>query len=196
MGSLKRRAWLVIWAALTLGAVAGAWADEDLYPGRGLSIGGRGAWYQTDTGSDGGASAHSWYGGAQARLHLTNIWALEGSVDYRQRSVAGTRIDIFPVQASVLAYILPNTYHICPFLLAGAGWYFTHLKGPGTVSDTDNRFGPHVGAGLEFYLNHKWSVDATYRHIWLSTINEPSTTANQHLTDSGHQVTAGLNYHF
>ncbi len=188
---------LALFSFLPLGGSAAYAQDyDDVYPHRGVSLGGRATWFQADTGQ---GTGDDWFGGAQLRLHLSNIWALEGSADYRRRTFTGTRADIYPVQASLLAYLTPGRHRISPFILAGAGWYFTHVEGPGGFDETDNRFGPHVGGGLQIFLNPKWSIDATYRHIWIGNIrsrNASNTTANQDFDDAGHQVTAGLNFHF
>src|SRR5581483_8366715 len=85
--------------------------DSDNVPPLGASIGGR-AMYSIP--KNAGASDGTWFGGAQLRFYLTHIWALEGSADYRRISVTGGRIDDFPVQASLLAYLLPNSA-ISPF---------------------------------------------------------------------------------
>jgi opacity protein-like surface antigen len=181
-------------AVLLLSALGAsvARADDADYPAKGLSLGGRAAWYQADN----GLGNNQWYGGAQARLHLTKTWAVEGSGDYRQRLDNGSRISVVPVQASLEVYPLPTLFHIAPFALAGVGWYYTRVNAPNGFNSTQHRFGPHVGLGAEFFLNHRWSVDATYRHVWISDINEPNTSTNQRLRDSGHQMTAGINFHF
>ncbi|HXC61103.1 MAG TPA: porin family protein [Nitrospiria bacterium] len=164
-------------------------AKADDIPNTGLSLGGRGAYYDP---SDGNAS---WYGGAQLRLHLGTVFAVEGSVDYRRsKPDPSTRVDTYPVMASALLYLFPG--RISPFILGGAGWYFTHVDGPGG-DNTQQRFGLHAGGGLEVYLNQYWSIDGTYRYVWLEKIkSKDAALLDKDFNDDGHMVTVGLNYHF
>ncbi len=156
-----------------------------------FSFGARAAYFRpfdADTGN--------WYGGAQLRLHVSRVWALEGSVDYRQTTLEDSRLDVFPVQGSLMVFLTPG-YRISPFLLAGGGWYFTHVKGPGTEDETQNRFGPHAGAGLEFFLNRYWSIDSTYRYIWVEDIKSKDTALlDKTFRDQGYIITLAINHHF
>ncbi|MBK7688403.1 MAG: porin family protein [Elusimicrobia bacterium] len=73
-------------------------------------------------------------------------------------------IKTYPVQASLLAYLVPHS-PISPYLLGGTGWYFTRVSGGTAETQTDNRFGLHAGAGLEARLNEFLSVDGSYRYV-------------------------------
>ena len=171
-------------------AAAGARAHEGEHDARsrgGLSFGLRGSYYDPNDGRS------DWMGGGQLRFHLGPVVALEGSTDYRQDNISGSVIDVFPVQASLLIYLTPQ-YRVSPYLLGGGGWYYTHVRG----GATDNRFGPHAGAGLQFWMNHHWSIDGSYRYLWISdyqsqTRDRPLGT---NISDRGHQVTAAINYRF
>lgn len=160
-----------------------------------FSIGGRGTYFDSD---DFGSS---WYGGAQIRFHVLDMLALEGSADYRRQTLnkdtpAETKVHTYPVQASLLLYLLPNS-SVSPFVLGGGGWYYTSIDGPGGFSDTQNRFGPHLGGGVEVYLSKQLSVDATYRYVWIEKIQSRNESlANKDYKDDGHMITAGLNLHF
>ncbi len=166
-----------------------AMAQSDI-PEGGLSIGGRAAFYESEDAEDG-----DFFGGAQLRLYLSQAIGLEGSVDYRRTKLNSTRIDTFPVQASLLAYLFPRT-HFNPFVLGGAGWYYTHVEGPGGFDDTQQRFGVHAGAGLQFFLNKFWSIDGTYRFIWLEEVaSRDASLLDKDFDDSGHMITVALNLH-
>jgi hypothetical protein len=160
-----------------------------IFPFRGISLGPRFSVFKPDDGDE-------WvgHGGLQLRIHMSKIFALEGSAEYRRRRLAGGRVDIFPVQASLLAYLIPNPVRIVPFILGGGGWYFTHVDTP-TADDTRSRFGAHAGGGLQLWLHRNWSVDASYRHFWLEDI-EGGSVLNQRFEDNGHQLTGALNFHF
>lgn len=181
-------------AALSLAAAlcGAAGASEMGHPRPGLEIGGRGAYFKPDR-ADG-----AWSPGALVRIHLGRVWAVEGSADFRQQyGGAGDayRITTYPVQASLLAYIFPDS-PVTPYVLGGVGWYNQHIRGPG-IDDTTDRIGPHAGGGLAFYLNQFWSMDATYRFIWIeSPSSADARLDNKRFNDRGHMITAGLNYHF
>ena len=67
-----------------------------------LSIGGRATYIDPLDASP------KWYGGAQVRLHLGQIFAIEGSVDYREKKFDSTFTRTYPVQVSGLVYLLPG----------------------------------------------------------------------------------------
>ncbi len=155
-----------------------------------LMIGGRATYYDPKDASG------QWYGGAQVRLYPSRYFAFEGSADYRRNDFGDTRVHTYPVQVSALIYPLGTT-RLAPFILGGGGWYYTTVKGPGGFDDTQNRFGLHAGGGLQFFLNHHWSIDGTYRYIWLEKIqSRDQNIADKQFNDNGHMITIGLNFHF
>ncbi|MDR4493545.1 MAG: outer membrane beta-barrel protein, partial [Nitrospirales bacterium] len=93
-------------------------------------------------------------------------------------------------------YLLPGK-RLSPFLLGGGGWYFTSVDGPGSSDDTRHRFGLHAGGGLQFMLNPSWSIDGSYRFVWLESLESKNDNLfDKNFKDEGHMVTVGLNYHF
>lgn len=151
-----------------------------IYPG--LQFGGRATYMKVRGDSD------DWFAGAQLRVHMTRNWAVEGAADYRQTS----SVDVFPVQASLIGYLVPDG-PVTPYVLAGAGWYFTHVRS----GSTTNRFGPHVGGGLEFLLDRHWSIDGSYRYIWINNFHSENASVNENIyRGGGHMVTIALNYRF
>jgi opacity protein-like surface antigen len=155
-----------------------------------VSIGGRATYFDPK-----GASGE-WYGGGQVRLYLFEYLAFEGSADYRRNDFGNTRVHSYPVQVSALIYPF-GTRRLSPFLLGGGGWYYTTVSGPGGFDDTQNRFGAHAGGGLQFWLNDYFSVDSTYRYIWLEKVeSRDQNIKDKKFDDNGHMVTIGLNFHF
>jgi opacity protein-like surface antigen len=181
---------LLIMSLLAPARAAAEGSKEDVGLRPGVSVGGR-AMYDRPKDADHGTMA----GGAQVRFHLTKTFALEGSADYRQDKFGGVVTDIMPLQASVLVYPLPQ-FALTPFILGGGGWYYTHVRRP--VDKTTYRFGPHAGAGLQLFLTHNWSVDASYRYLWTEDIHsqDPQHPVGKNFSDNGHMFTAGLNYQF
>ena len=130
-------------------------ADNDLFKQMDIgffSIGGRATYYDPQEGQS------RWFGGAQVRVNPFRYLSFEGSADYRQQDTEGTKTHTYPVQVSALIYPLGHT-RLAPFLLGGGGWYYTTVKGPGNFDDTQNRFGAHAGAGLQFFFNDHVSID-------------------------------------
>ena len=178
-----------VYVGLTSGAVAFAADERDLAIGR-FSIGGRAVWFDPKGGDS------SWSGGAQVRLYLTRFFAIEGSADYRQNKFNGTTVHTYPVQVSALLYLLPG-WRLSPFILGGGGWYYTTVDGPGGFDDTQNRFGVHAGGGLQYFISRHFSIDGTYRYIWLEDVaSKDRNITDKDFRDSGQMVTIGVNYHF
>ena len=198
----RRKIICSLMAALFVGATAvgRAAADDDRVGHQFVSFGPRAAYFIP---KQSGAN-NTWFGGAQLRLYLLPALAIEGSVDYRETDVGNsTTIRTFPVQASLLAYIVDRK-PLAIYLLGGGGWYFSRIDVPSPGSDqTSNKFGPHAGGGLEFFPGDHWSVDADYRYIWVQKVHNNNSSAfttpstNQSDYDqSGSMITAALNYHF
>lgn len=195
--TLQKITWFGTVSSLVLGfslAQSPLWAadsifSEEVSKGK-FSIGGRAMYYDPIGGDD------SWYGGAQARWYLNEVFALEGSMDYRKNGFGSTSARTFPLQLSGLAYLLPGK-RVSPFLIGGGGWYYTDVDGPNNFNDAQQRFGLHAGGGLQVMLNSNWSVDGSYRWVWLERIHSRDSNGNSvSLHDEGHMVTVGLNYHF
>ena len=164
-------------------------ADDQLHAAQpGVTFGGRGTYFHPNDADHG-----SWSGGAQLRLHITSVIAVEASADYRQSRFEGTVVDIYPVQGSLMLYLTPN-YPISPYILGGEGWYTTHVRG----GDTTHRYGPHAGAGLEAALNRHWTIDGSYRYLWTQSLTVPTSAhpLGKNFSDNGYMVTAALNYRF
>lgn len=156
----------------------------------GVSIGARAMYFRPKSADDGSMS-----GGAQLRMHMTPMFALEGSIDYRKSTFGSVVVDVYPVQASLLVYLMPSS-RLTPFVLAGGGWYYTHVRAP--YEKTTYRFGPHAGAGLKLSLDKSWSIDGSYRYLWTRDINSEDLThpAGRNFSDNGYMLTASLNHHF
>lgn len=173
-------------AGLAVVPLLAAPACADDYEARaGTTLGARAMFFDPKGADDG-----SWSGGGQLRFHLSPTLAIEGSADWRQNTYQGTVIDVYPVQASLLVYLLPHQ-PVSPLLIGGGGWYHTKVRG----QSAQNRFGPHAGAGLEWFLHRNWSIDATYRYVWLERFRDnPANPLRRDYDDSGSMVTAGINY--
>jgi len=188
----RRRSLLILIAALWPACRAFAQSDSDkLGPRAGFSLGGRAAYFRPK-GADSGDMA----GGVQARIHLSSTWAVEGSVDVRRDKFGGTPVDVVPVQLSLMAYVLPADFRLAPFVLAGGGWYYTHVGSQ--FNHSSSRFGPHAGAGAEFFITKSWTVDGSYRYLWTEDIHSQDAAhpLGRNFSDQGYMLTGALNYWF
>jgi len=183
---------LAVVATLLLGLSLGARAEDARVGDKVFSIGPRATYYNPQ-----GRDNDNWYGGVQARVHLTPILAFEGSVDYRKNEYPeGLVIEGLPVQASALVYLTP-TSRVSPFLLGGAGWYYTRVSGDSVSKSKDNRFGLHAGAGLEVMLTSFLSLDGSYRYIWLEDMTvRQADLSDKKYSDNSSMVTVALNVLF
>jgi len=194
MSVYKRLAFFILLAAFPFPACR-VWAqdDGDWIPGprHGFSLGGRGSYYRPK-----GADSGDFMQGAQARFHFTRRWAAEGSVDLRKDKFGGTNVDVIPVQLSVLVYLMPPGYRIAPYLLAGGGWYYTHVGTP--ANNYQFRFGPHAGGGVEYVINRAWTIDGSYRYLWTEDINSQDAEhpLGRNFKDKGFMLTIAVNYYF
>jgi Outer membrane protein beta-barrel domain len=136
---VPRKTLLAFTAALVLFAARPARAQ--------FSLGGH-ASYTKASEADG-----KWAGGAQLRLRFPGPLGVEGLVDYRRTTYSGggedvLRIEQYPVQASLMIFILPG--QVQPYVLGGGGWYYTKSTFLGSQSalgsDTQHTFGGTWGA--------------------------------------------------
>jgi opacity protein-like surface antigen len=182
---------LALLAGAALAPQAASADDADTHAAvQGISIGGRAVYDRPKDASQGTLG-----GGVQLRFHLISVLALEGSGDMRQNKFGGEIVDTFPVQASLLVYLMPH-FVVSPYILGGVGWYYTHVQG--SSSSPTNRYGPHAGAGLEVALSKHWTIDASYRYLWNQSLTIPTTTspAGKNFSDNGYMFTAALNFRF
>jgi outer membrane protein with beta-barrel domain len=115
----------------------------------------------------------TWFGGVQARMPLTPMFALEGSIEFHTEEFADGDIEVvqYPVQATLLFFPLEGTMSVKPYLLAGLGWYYTTTDFSGSLSgldsDTTSMFGAHIGFGAQFSLGGTATASADLRYIFL-----------------------------
>ncbi|MEO8587386.1 MAG: outer membrane beta-barrel protein [Acidobacteriota bacterium] len=164
-----------------------------------FSLGGH-ASYTKATGADG-----TWGGGAQLRLRFPGPLGVEGLIDYKRTTygTAGTdtlRVEQYPVQASLMVFILPGP--VQPYLLGGGGWYFTRSTYLGPLAalgaDTQHTFGGHAGGGVEFGAHSKVSfhVDVRYVFLGVDSVDAIRDRYNDNPKADFWHGTAGINFKF
>ncbi len=143
------------------------------------------------------ATKGTWNPGAQIRLQLSSVVGFEGSIDYLKNDFGPlTTIKTYPLQASLLAYLAPGSV-ISPYLLGGAGLYYSKVTGPLSYESNTSRFGLHAGAGVEVMLNKSLSLDGAYRYVWIESIMSHDANAlDKNYQDAGSMVTIALNLMF
>lgn len=106
--------------------------------------------------------------GAALRLKLTNALGFEGSINYREEDYMNGTVLVsqWPVLLSGMIYVTPNIYG-----LAGVGWYNTNIEFenfPEDIPDkTDQEFGWHFGAGVDFPLSEAAVLTTDFRYTFI-----------------------------
>lgn len=109
--------------------------------------------------------------GAAARLRLSSMLGIEGSIDYRAEKYANGALTVrsWPVQATAIIYPLPIVYG-----LIGAGWYNTtydydqsRLLLLAVEDKTEQEFGWHFGGGVELPIGIVTTLAADIRYTFI-----------------------------
>jgi len=190
-GYLTQLLFLAAGLLLARPALAQYEAEESRGPRPGLSLGGHAAYYRANDAGGGDLMQ-----GAQVRYHLTRRWALEAAAGFLREEAGGAKVDVVPLQFSALIYLMPHGYTVAPYILGGVGWYYTHIYLPEAGSEF--RFGPHAGAGVEYFLNTAWSADVSARYLWAEDIR-PADAAHplgRTLSGKGYLLELAVNYSF
>lgn len=178
-------------ALLAVSAVSAAAADsKGDYPKPDAgSLGLRAVYYRADDGDQG-----TWGPGAQARWTFNNRFAVEGSFDYLRQEFPGATAHTVGAQISGLVYFLNR--QVSPFLIGGGGYYAARVNAT-NYRRNFARFGPHLGAGLQYWINERWSADTAYRYVWVEDINTNDPAGNPRtFRRSGSHFTIAVNMHF
>jgi len=115
----------------------------------------------------------AWFGGVQVRVPLSEMFAVEGAIELHTSEFEDGEIEVvqYPLQASLLLFLLPQSGPISPYVLGGVGWYYTITDFSGSLSgvdgDTEHWFGGHLGAGARALLGRSLSASADVRYIFL-----------------------------
>src|SRR5262245_45136267 len=138
----------------------------------------------------------TWFGGVQLRVPLGPVIALEGSFELHASEFENGDIEVlqYPVQASVLVFLLPDA-PVCPYVLAGLGWYYTTVEFSGSLdgidSETDSTVGAHLGFGARFALGGM-TASADLRYLFI----EPNEDALEDENFDSIQLVLSLSFPF
>lgn len=137
----------------------------------------------------------TWNPGVQLKYRHSERLGLELAGEYQRHLFPRTTVHSAVGQLSALVYF--PLARLQPFVLAGAGVYASRVHGLNYRRNL-GRLGPHVGAGLEVPLGENWTVDGSWRHVWLKDIEtrDPNTGNLRSYQRSGEQLSFGVNYRF
>ncbi|MBV8882006.1 MAG: porin family protein [Planctomycetaceae bacterium] len=119
-----------------------------------------------------GADRGTWTAGVAARLYFARFLGAEAGISFHDNSYADGDIHVvqYPVQLSLLFFPFPS-WDLQPYLLGGAGWYYTRIHYHDTLAALDDQtehwFGGHVGAGVEIAASHAVSVHVDFRYVFV-----------------------------
>jgi len=114
-------------------------------------------------------------GGAVLRVKFSDVFGIEGSINYREEQYGGGAVDVktWPVMMTALVYPVPIIYGAL-----GAGWYNTSISynvPPGLLggatsvsSETKQQFGWHFGGGLELPVLPSVKLVGDLRYVFLN----------------------------
>jgi hypothetical protein len=185
------RFWIAAFLALVLaapGASAYEGGDEEAPTHSATSIAPRVIYYLPDDANNGVFAP-----GAQLRLHMSDAYSFEASVDDAHYTSGAAQVRTIPIQATIIGYFSPEST-LSPYLLIGGGWYPTHSTGG--PYEPSRLFSPHVGAGLELLLGNYFSIDASYRFMWMETVDwyHPVQLLGTDFSIRGHMFTLAANF--
>lgn len=171
------------------GAGPAEWAPKALRPEFGLRAG----YFKVRDADDG-----AWFGGVQVRIPLNERFAVEASVEIHATEFEDGEIEVlqYPLQASLLFFLMPQSAPLAPYLLAGVGWYYTVVDFSGTLSgfdgETDHWFGGHIGFGARMMVGSSMSVNGDLRYIFI----EPDGDNLEDENFDTIQISLGLSFEF
>jgi opacity protein-like surface antigen len=114
-------------------------------------------------------------GGAVLRVKFSDVFGVEGSINYREERYGGGFVDVktWPVMVTGLVYPVPFLYGAL-----GAGWYNTSISynvPPGLLggitsvsSETKQQFGWHFGGGVEIPVFSFAKLVGDLRYVFLN----------------------------
>lgn len=114
-------------------------------------------------------------GGVALRMRFSEIFGVEGSINYRKEEYGNgfATVTSWPVMVTGLIYPIPVAYGAI-----GAGWYSTFidynlpsgfLGGPATIAaETQQEFGWHFGGGVELPLGSVAKLIGDVRYVFLN----------------------------
>jgi len=148
----------------------------------------------TKSAKDSNANAEV-YGGVAFRGNILPMLKSEVGIAYRRESRLNGDLMVrqWPVTASLWLAPIPALY-----AGGGVGWYHTTLDYseslPLLTDETHQRFGVHLGGGVEVPLGQSAAVDLNGRYVYLGT--EQSQLPPEQFDPDFWTTTVGLAFHF
>lgn len=126
-----------------------------------VGFGLKGAWWEPKD-----ADESTLFYGALARIRLSNTFAIEGTLDYYKEELDnGVDMILYPVQASLLIYLVPSRI-LEIYALGGAGWYYYEYDSPENKDQKGDDFAWQAGVGVELPLMDHLSFHGDVRWVY------------------------------
>ncbi|MEN6465016.1 MAG: outer membrane beta-barrel protein [Syntrophaceae bacterium] len=147
-----------------------------------------------DAGLDGSWVAGAKLGGFFARPLMLEIEYYHiGEMDL-DRKIFADSVSTDSVFLNVILRYPETSFH--PFIGAGAGWAWSHLKNvnsvSGAISADDNNWAVQALAGVDIELSDKASLVFQYRYFY----TEPTFITDNDSKVRSHLLTVGINFFF
>lgn len=135
----------------------------------------------------------SFIGGVACRLKLMPMLGAEASIAYRQETYGNNVVTVrsWPVMVTGLIYPLPIVYGAI-----GAGWYnltfdYNQDKVPLLTDETTQKFGWHLGGGVELPAGPNIKLTGDIRYVFLN-YNFKDFPGSSDLKSDFYVITAGI----
>jgi opacity protein-like surface antigen len=135
--------------------------------------------------------------GVHARFRLLQFVALEAAVDYRTSEYLDQTVEVstVPLTASVLLYPF-QIGPLQPYLVGGVGWYLNSVDIQGGRSEDTNRFGVHLGFGLDLAVTPEFVLHGDFRYVFMDATSDGIKEQVGEFDTDGWMVTVGLTWYF
>lgn len=142
---------------------------------------------------------NSWIAGAKLGGFFARplIFEIEyyhiGEMDF-DRQILADSLSTDSVFLNLVLRYPETSFH--PYIGAGAGWAWSHLKNArpafGTINSDDNNWAVQALAGVDIELSAKASLALQYRYFY----TEPTFIDNHDSKVQSHLITVGINFFF
>jgi outer membrane immunogenic protein len=181
------------WTGFYLGAVGGGgFADTRHTDGLGITTGR----FDQSGGTAGGTIGYNWQTGTFVfGLEGDLSWAdITGSTSTNCLTSCFTTMRSFDTARGRFGVAFDNWL---PYITAGAAIADIHAGQSGSISGSNTRVGPTVGAGLEWMFAQHWSAKAEYLYSTFDTQATYSGATSVNVSERNvNLVRVGVDYHF
>jgi hypothetical protein len=115
-------------------------------------------------------------GGLFFRTDWREVVFIDGSLYYHSEEITrDIDLELIPIQLSAMLFLLGRDNVLNPFVLGGAGLYWTRTTVETRDTESEFDFGWHLGLGADFNLSDRMFIEGDFRYMWLDTDTKDKT---------------------